>query len=173
MIRTPASASEASETPKLTRLTLSTTAPSSLMRRMSKHSWFNRAAAGTRLIEIGTEMRALQQEYQLLKALLMDSPTPFDGLDPVSAFPRQAHSTGEPTLSALIARIMKAGPEGRAWTVGELTEAIRVRHPGRLSGKSPSSLISATLSQDLRSKQPVFVARKSRGKRGKLYKLAG
>jgi hypothetical protein len=142
------------------------------MRCMSKTSWFNRSAAAARLLEIGFEIGDLRKEQELLKTLLMGTADATG--QPLANFGRTARrrASGEPTLSSLIAEVMKTGLKGRAWTVGELAKAIAHRHPGRLSGKSPSSLVSATLSQELRSKQPLFVARKARGKRGKLYRLA-
>ncbi len=67
---------------------------------------------------------------------------------------------------------MRGGPAGKAWGAVELVAAVEKAHPGRLPAKNASSHVSAALSQAMRGKTPTFVARKSRGKRAKLYRLA-
>ena len=134
---------------------------------MREHSWFNLRAGRARLLEIAGEIAELRREHALLRSLLKRS-----GAEPTSGRRGRRRRASGPTLASLLAAIIKAGPKQKAWTAGELAEALAKKHPGRVPGKNPSSLVSATLAQELRSKAPLFVARKARGKRAKLYRLA-
>jgi hypothetical protein len=133
---------------------------------MRESSWFNLRAGRARLVEIAAEIAELHREHALLRSLLKRS-----GAEPKSGRGRRRRASG-PTLASLLAAIIKAGPKEKAWTAGELADALAKKHPGRVPGENPSSLVSATLAQELRSKAPLFVARKARGKRAKLYRLA-
>jgi hypothetical protein len=141
----------------------------------TRSHWFNPRAAKARLQDIDAEIAQLHQERALLWRLLGPG-SGAAGSPATSGGARRGRPPGKrtgPTLSSLLAEAIQAGPSGKSWTAGELVAAVEKAHPGRLPGKAASGLVSAALAQAMRGKTPVFAARKTPGKRSKLYRLAG
>ena len=133
--------------------------------------WFNAPAAHSRLNEIDRELERLRGERALLVQVLGQIRAA--GTRGGRGF--QGPPGGRekrPSMLDLLARIIRAGPAGKGWTVGELRDELIKVDPGRASAANASALISSALVQALRAKTPRFVGTEGGRGHAREYRLS-
>lgn len=124
-------------------------------------TWLNVPEAKARIVQINNDVQKMLLEKNTLLRLLGER------VEDEQQKPRgvAATATGgggtapapRTSLLSIIEAAMAGAPPERAWTVGELREAVAKTHPERRPQPKDSSLFSSSLAQALKAKHPRFV----------------
>ncbi len=139
---------------------------------MSEPNWVNIEAARARLDEIEAILAKLTSERDLIRSLLSPEAAGAAPSSPVVPAPGRRSRGTHPTMTSMLADVMRRGARGKGWRVGELIAELPRVHPEWTAPSNASAVVSAALAQAVRSKHPLFTSEKNAGGRGNVYRLS-